>query len=1160
MRKRVLLVMAAWVSCVYGQATRPATAFPASRPGTGPSFDMSAWLKAASSIDGRAWLQRHPAPYSNWFDPESDECARNFSISWGPLGIRTLMHDHTWSALPAFRRAWPKALLDAKGELMFDCFEVLDVNPGSPADGHLQKGDLLVAMDGEVFRTALALRPQAPKLHHQEARALEMDAGEKLDRAEGRGHVSFDVLRISESVAPAPPIANDAQVTDELRAGGKLEAELDVPVSAGQELTTWFEITRDHHHGCAVEVIRPRLEGPAGTLDLSQLRRIQETCGWRKVSVGKNSDGKPITYKGKPEPASIWNHAPGSLAWVVPAGYTRFRATVVANASAKGLKARVQARTLPKTLPPDLAKNHRVVSFPIPKLGSYGRGFPNHGDAKTALVAKMTAAWLVSQQQADGSWKRNGGGFTHLGFDTAWAALGLLAQDDPAHKEAIQKAAYFLAFKSPQDDWCVPASMMVTFLSEYYLRTKDNSILIALQTQIDRLQAEMVYGDFNSGHGFFPGYRGTGVSIGGSHLCLALAVASLAPVRVEPGLVDRMLARAQQLAPDGFIPYGRSTSTRKFESNLEAGGSYSGRHGPYLVASLIQGGPRLFTKNAMAMYSEGAVGGMDQGHASQSLSTTWGLIAAANVSPQAIERHAEALRWKLTMLRSFDGGFGWNAYRLELQLTESSFPNILRSGAYLVALNSSKRNLAITGAPAYRAKRFTDVPAVCHEDAAALGYYQRNWGIADAVLGDRSTPRLKAGLQRLLAMGKGSETRKELFDFLKKEAAPAAREILAIKDFDNEYRHYCAEMVLGVDIRMTVDAERKNNQDVAGMWNVQADVQHPLAGYFEGATGEEKTAWRQNPPLPMEGSIEVVDAGGKLFQNSRFKFDKDCGGGGWHTRELKNPFASNAAGPIDLTARIRYKVADLEFAYDRTLVGGGDEPGGSEKLRKVNNDRVMWVKGRLTRDLNAWNSSFILPSGQYISAATQACVVRVSSGDESWLAPGQGTLPEGTECEFGFTSGWYSYEGRIAGIRVRSMPLAAPVATLTANGSALPRDLLMNYGRGSGRKVDFPAEGDKPLSLNVELREALTLRALDLRMDAENGKPIDAKFSGGLRMTVEAFVNNSWQLIYQGLPGSCTTVFQPVKTKTLRVNFTRYGDKPSNSIELKELRVIAAAS
>jgi hypothetical protein len=1124
--------------------------FPSSKPETGPAFDMSSWLRAASQVDHDTWNKHHPEPYNTWFSPDSDECASRYEITWGPLGIRTLMHDHTWANLPAFRRAWPKSLLDEKGDLIFDCFEVLAVIPGSPADGHLKKGDLLVAMDGDFFRTALALRPQAPAWQFQESRGLEMDAGEKLDRAEGRGKISFDVIRPTSNAASIVKgsIMRELQVTDELRGGGLKEVELDVPVVAGQELTLWLDLTRDGNGSCGAELIRPRLEGPSGSLDLSGMRRSAESNGWGKITQGTDSNGRPILYKGKPEPQSIWAHAPAQLGWAIPDGYTRFRATLVGNPSAMGYRARLMSRLTPRSLPPALQPMHQVVNFNIPKIGHYVRGFPNQGDTKSALVAKMTAAWLASQQQEDGSWKRTCG-YTHNGYDTAWAGLGLLAQGDPAYDIHIRKAAEFLAFRCAQDRWAVPNSMMIAFLAEYWLKTKDDRILIALQTQIERLQTEMVYGDWNSGHGDTPGYAGTGVSIGGSHLALAMALANLTPAKVEPGLVDKMLARAQELGPDGFIPYGRVTGTRKFEPNLQDGGTYSGRHAPYLVASLIHGGPRLFTENCKALYTRGPLGGLDQGHATQTLSTTWGLIAAALADPQALERHMEALRWKFTMLRCFDGGFGWNAYRLEYQGGEGLLPNYLRSGAYLVALNAHRRNLAITGAPAYRAKSFPDLPPVCDADAVALGYYQRNWGVAAEVLGAKAPSSLQAGLKQLLAMGKGKDTRGELYGFLKSTAESVASDILALEDVSSLQRHYLAEMVLGVDIRLSLDLERVDNKDIPGSWKIEVAAQHPLAGYFQGAEPAERDQWRKNPPLPMEGSVEIVDASGKPFGNPVYPIPRDCGNQGWQTTSVKADLQGPMSGPIPLTAKIRYQVGKLTFHYDRPVTAGGEEPGSGEKQRKIINDRIVWVKGKILRDVNNWSATFHLPSGQYIGAATQGGALRVNHTHGSWIAPEQGTLPAGTEVEVGFSSGWQPFEARVVSVRMDGSGMLVSPKSMTANGRPLDREVMEDFDRTKGQVVAFPAKDGSPLTLEVELAAQETIRAIDLRLKG-NGD--------GLRMGIEAQVAGKWQLVFQGRPGERSSSFQPVTTQRLRIQLTR-SDSKKSEVELQELRVIRQA-
>jgi hypothetical protein len=88
---------------------------------------------------------------------------------------------------------------------------------------------------------------------------------------------------------------------------------------------------------------------------------------------------------------------------------------------------------------------------------------------KTANIIAQQSAWLATQQMPDGSWQRPRG-YTSNHYDTAWAGLGLMATGDTAFAPHIRKAAHFLAFEAKPDGWAVPSSVVVIFLSEYWLR------------------------------------------------------------------------------------------------------------------------------------------------------------------------------------------------------------------------------------------------------------------------------------------------------------------------------------------------------------------------------------------------------------------------------------------------------------------------------------------------------------------------------------------------------------------------------------------------------------------------------------------------------------------------------------------------------------------
>ncbi len=455
----------------------------------------------------------------------------------------------------------------------------------------------------------------------------------------------------------------------------------------------------------------------------------------------------------------------------------------------------------------------------------------------------------------------------------------------------------------------------------------------------------------------------------------------------------------------------------------------------------------------------------------------------------------------------------------------------------------------MTCAPQWRAKSFPDLPPVCHDDAAALSYYQRNWGIAQAVLGTKAPARLQAGVKRLLAMGKTADTRTELYNFLKAEAPGTAHEIFALTGIDPTQRQYLTEMILGVDIRIAVELEHKEDKDIPGRWKPAVEAQYPFAGWMQGGTHAEREAWRKDPPLTMEGSVEIVDQSGKPFLGLEpFKFEKDCGTQVWHTRELTATAEGPDKGPIPLVARVRYKVGDMAISYDRPIIAGGEEPGNGEKGRKLLGDRIVRVTGRLLRDLGGWNAAFTLPSGQYIAAATQGNSIRVFRGSNQSVAPEDGTIPAGTSCDFGFSSGWQPWEARLSDIRVLNSLETAP-AKIEADGAALDISSLSDFNRSTSQKASFPSGNDAPLTITTNLPTDAKVRGVDLRL----------KKTDGLRMTVEAERNGQWQLVFQGRPADRLSVFQPVNTRRLRVSLTRLDDKVKD-IEIEELRIIRAGT
>jgi hypothetical protein len=1086
------------------QATRPTNY-------AKPTLNVAYWKKqyAGEPIKAKEWTKAWNGGFwTSWFNGKSEEVAKKYITTIGPLGLRVYMHDKTWTKESAFIERAPEVLKDSTGQLLVNALEVVDVLPGSPSEGHLKPGDLIVAIDGKSLISATNLEI-SPALKHQGARSLGVHTGWLLDQAEGRGRIQLKILR--DAKIARQPSGEWSLATEQAFKHAKLKAPhpFEVKVQGGLEVKL---VVTDGGNGngsdgfCWKDV---RLKGGGKTIPVSALKITNAQVGYGRLKKTENE--------------TLWEmHAPSVLQFDVPKGSWTMEAEAVPRGGAT-VVAQVQVRKKP-TVSRELLRQVKTVSFPIVKMGSFTKGFPEK-DVKSANIIAQQSAWLAVQQMPDGSWQRPSG-YTSNHYDTAWAGLGLMATGNPEFDENIKKAAQFLAFKAKTDGWAVPSSVVVVFLSEYWLRYQDDSVLPGLRSWVDCLLTESMTGDYTVGHGHNPGYRGGGVSTGGSHVALALAMAEKTPMGVDKEIVDRMLYRVQQLAPDGFVPYGRGRGGEpKFEPALDGAGTYSGRHGPYLIASLLHGGPKLFTENCAGMYQHCQRGGIDQGHATETLSTQWAFIAMAASDLPSYREHLEALKWKITLRRAFNGGYTTSAWRLEYAGGESLLDYAIRSSTWLIALCADKQNLAITGNPKYRAKYLVDVPPTTHTDAMLRGYYLRNWGVADAVLGERSPASLKAALQVLKSMALGSALHGEMEKFLTTRALPVAREIMALDGLAALQRAYLAELVLGVDHRIDLLDHEKSPSTMD--FTVKVVTQHPLAGL--GLDFEKL----KSLGLVMKGSVSFPEGDGLDASASPVSFDSagKVDWKKWHTSTGETIVMSRKSGAFEAVAHFDYTVGDLRISYDRPLLfNQGEEWGNGEKQRKVVNDRRVWVPGLLSHDHARWNISFLLPSGQWIAAATQGNDIKVHDAKGDWISPKDHALQKGSVGEFCYTSGWQRIECRVPEFRLQSAPEICRITSIAQSGHPLPEadDLL------AGKTCEIEVVPDEVIS--VKLSKPYLLDAIDLRADK-------------VRMaTVEAKVDGQWEIVHIGHPITLVKQLKKVTSDELRMTFT--GDPKGMKIKL----------
>ena len=700
-------------------------------------FDLARWKSEAGSKKSlKEWGKENPSPWRSYFSSDSADCAKRWYVNLGPLGVRTLMHDRSWGAFKSCRGIFPKALTDDDG-LIWNAFEVVGVKAGAPAEGRLQVGDLILGMDRTALKSAQHTFVGQP-LSNRTKRGLEIHAGQLLDQAEGRGRVSLIVLRFPEDVKSQP--------------------------LSGQR--TWKTVAKQS----SGDALTMKLSVPLGKASLCRVRP--------KASRAVKTDALTLVGQdGRRLPVEIaTKRGAGKLIGdilEIPDGQWTLQGDLE---SSRVFELEIDTCVTPP-LPASFRPYLKMVSLELDQIGAFGSHFSPEG-VKARNYAAMLAHRLAIQQEKDGSW--DAGGYASDAFHSSICGLALLSTGDPAYADAIRRAANYVAFHGERDKWTYSNGLWSIFLAEYYLRTGDREILPALRMNVRNLR-RFVLSDYTAGHSFArPGYGGSGWIGGGGVVSCGLAVASHTPA-VDAGdlaLLDRMLARGQELAPHGRIQYGRGGKVKSHDAAPGQGGSCS--TGPYFIASLIRGGAPLFVRNASKRYSLPPFGDAENGHATQTLHFFWGCLAVANADPHSHLDNMSAYLWKFTTLREFDGFINKNNYRTEYHNGDGVIGEpYWRTAGYLVLMNAHKRNLAITGNPKFRGQ-LRDVPVVYHRDRAAHNQALRNWELVRAVLADKAPRTLLDALERLRALPEGPGLSTALRDMLRDEAPRVAASLVAL--------------------------------------------------------------------------------------------------------------------------------------------------------------------------------------------------------------------------------------------------------------------------------------------------------------------------------------------------------------------------------------------
>lgn len=860
-------------------------------------------LREFGQIDIREYRETYPEVGQGWMPNGADQAeeAKRWGSHLGPLGVRIRSHVPQWQNRPAFAANVPVSLRSMTGELALTAAEVVSVAPGSPAEGHLKTGDLIIGIEGEMLKSGNQYRPGWDFMH-KDAREIQLMLGEKIDEAQGRGDIRLTVLRIPEADVQPLPVARK-----ELWAGlgGDQSVgvqDFDVALSGGGFITLETHRFDDNIHGDGAIWMDVLIEGDYGVRKLLEISPEALQAGYGRPILETT---KPVEVAGQAYQQTLNLHATGFGKWALPEGTKRIKGRFAALSYGK-----VQPKihhTNP-ALPLTGIHQQSVVElrFPIGKVGSFSDTYPKDC-AKTEITVRRHTDWLAAQQREDGGWPRLAG-YTTDGWDTAFCGLALMSSGDAKFDGQIRKAAYRLAYDQVPSEWTAERAMRLMFLSEYYLRTRDPGIVAGIQAAYLQL-ADVCKNDFMAGHkvnGF--GYGIAGQHYGTGHLALGMALASRTPISYDKELVENIIRHAGVVLVNGTYAYGRGRRMARSEERQYGGGH--AMSGPGLLGVQIGGGHESAVREFVERM-DASIGDIDNSHATSSLAFILGALGLAAADEEVFLKHLQNSRYKLTLDDCWEGGFLKSAFPLDLQGGEGVTANWIRTAGTILVLNALKQNMAITGKrDLWNPERLSYEP-VCEWGGQIHSYYLRNWALAIELLGDKSPEALRRVVRDLDALRRDMNLVPATREMVERLAPGLVATLASDAALAPMTRAYAIELITGLDFR--IHSKKENDRQ-------QVDLQIALPLHQLNWPDDDKNRMHASSPFPLRTKIEIVSEN----LNAPMVFETD-GLDGFDLDEGTRKFS--ASQPIKNlgeeifggTAKILFRIGEHTVVYQRPL-------------------------------------------------------------------------------------------------------------------------------------------------------------------------------------------------------------------------------------------------
>ncbi|SHK24323.1 NPCBM/NEW2 domain-containing protein, partial [Rubritalea squalenifaciens DSM 18772] len=868
----------------------------------------------------------YPGPHGGWFPSGIDQQteARQRYLYLGPLGVQGLAHVPEYMYRESCKAITNPALRSSHGEIEIPYYEVLGVDPKAPAASFLLAGDLIVGVDGVDLKSGSLYNPDND-YSTKNTRTLFECLGDAIDRAEGTGSITFNVMRLPANLPPTTTIPDryvEVHRTDLV--DNYEDRNIEIDVSAAGMMKLIAENAGDGNGNDHAYWLEARWVKTDGT---EVLVTDQE---WLSISVGYGSPtwGNQITYSGGTTTNSLFAHAPSEVLFKVPDGMDKFRVTL-RNNSYGSIIGSLKTSAVEVDYG-DLEQYITDVTIPVAKIGSYLAGGAEREHKLEQMIVSQSA-WLLGEQRADGGWSSLGS-YTSDIWDTAYIGLAMLAADEPRFDEAAKRAAYYIVNEGRVTDWSSPRGIVLTFLGEYYLRTGDEGILPGLQVAVNMVEQNLLAQGY-AGHKIGYGYGTGGQNSGFSYMAMGLAVASRTPVEVDKNLLDKMLVRMDAMAVNGTIGYGRSTSTT-FNANAGAVNAVA-MTGPCVAANSITGtSQRFFDLSKAAM--ERSVGGLDFGHSSQTYGLFGGTLSTINLGDALYLRHQELTMPKMILQRYYAGGVIASECRNEFMGAEGFFRPRMATAIQVLTLAAGRKNLAITGKSELQAATMKPGHYTHVWDMETHRFWMRAWSVAIELLGDDAPASLYTGYNALKTVsydGALNELHDDIYAALETHALTAVGDINALTGVSDQLKAEAIEMLLGMDLNIQVT---EKDTDLA---DVSLSAYWPLRERNRWADSATQNAWKANASYITSGSISIAN-GGALSSDVTIAFDSSTAG-----TDMKQGYSSSlgtvqvtrldGANTFTLPVQISYTVGSHSISYTRDVTFEAGLGGNVEDARYV---------------------------------------------------------------------------------------------------------------------------------------------------------------------------------------------------------------------------------